>query len=118
VELAGDPGALFGDDELVLAPSPVELFGDMGAKEPAPVTDQPRARPDESRKHVVRDPVRGDGGLDEHQRHPACGRGGEHRPRPPSLRTDRARVEGHRRRRRRMHSVFERREGEGQPERD
>ena len=117
VELAGDPGALFGDDELVLAPSVVELVGDTGAEEPAPVTDQPRARPDEPREQVVRDRVRGDGDLDQHQRHPACGRGGEHRPRPPPPRTDRERVEGDRRRRRRVHAVGEGRQSEARRQR-
>jgi hypothetical protein len=47
MELAGDPGALFGDDDLVLAPSVIHLVGDTGAEDPAPVTDQPRAGPDQ-----------------------------------------------------------------------
>jgi hypothetical protein len=56
VQLPGDPGAFLGDHELVLVTGAVELVGDVGADRPAPVTDQPSARPDQSRQQVVRKP--------------------------------------------------------------
>ncbi len=57
VQLASEPRSLLGDHELALAPGLLDLIGDMGAEEPAPVSDQPGAGPEEARRDVVGDLV-------------------------------------------------------------